>query len=192
MKKDFKVIILVSLCGMIYSCTTPKIYTDYTNVKPVINFNLCGIGPLVPKFSTEEDVRKFLGKPDFYEKKWVHRCAICLKERALKMYYTRYGLEIYLTRGVRRHDKRTIFYMKVDSTSQLKTDSGFGIGSNLKQIEHQFGDVKLLGYNENLKNYKSVSIYYYDQLARYVSFSLFDYSNPKSKEEFRVNEIWLR
>lgn len=172
------------------SCTTPKIYTEYSKVNPVINFNLCGIGPLIPRFSTEEDVKKFLGKPDVYDKKWVHRCAICLKELSLTMKYKKHGLTIYLTRN-RRHDKRTIFYMKIDSTSNLKTESGFGIGSDLSELGTAFGDLKMTGVMNYNRYSEQVRIELRDQLGRYASFKLVDYSRPKTKNDFRVHEIWF-
>lgn len=163
---------------LIYSCTTPKIYTDYSKVNPVINFNLCGIGPLIPKFSTEQDVIKFLGKPDVYRKKWVHRCAICLKERALTMYYTRFGLEIYLTRGVRRHDKRTIHYMKIDSTSQLKTESGFGIGSNLTELQSASSEFERLSFVR-------------DQVGRLRMIEFNPVGKIKGFDSHIISEIWF-
>ena len=140
MKITPTIIILIT-----FVCLEGCVYTK-TVVKPPEELYIMpyyGIDSIYVGISNKKDVVNQLGNTKV-ERKWrPNSYPIALGEFVQVIHYPEYGLTFICdhTNG-RRFARKTVREIMIDSTSQIKTRLGNGIGSSYDQIISEFGNTK--------------------------------------------------
>jgi len=135
--------------------------------------------------STVKDIKKYIGKTRVRTVFRSNDFPILLGEFIKEIRYPelRLTFEVSAPRG--KFSKKTLESIRIDSTSKIKADNGFGIGTSYQEVAKEFGD-------ENLgisKSKKRRLIYYLTNNYSIYSGIYIDISKESDTSNFEVEQI---
>lgn len=140
MKIKLTILILITYV-VLQGCAYTR--TSVRPTKEIFILPYYGVDSIFVGISTKKDVLNQLGYTKI-ERKWrPNSYPIELGEFVQVLHYPDYGLTFLCdhTNG-RRFARKTVREIIVDSTSQIKTHQGNGVGSSYYQIISEFGNTK--------------------------------------------------
>ena len=136
-----------------YSCrTTRESHTNNINYK-LIPFS--GIDRINIGVSNSKDIVGYIGKSKIIRKWRSNSYPLFLGEISHEIKYPNLGLTFIVSGYKGRFSKKTLEYIIIDSTSNIKTSNGIGIGSGYFDLINEFGVTKFSrGPSSTLMSYE--------------------------------------
>lgn len=189
MKIKLIILILTSYIGL-QGCAYTK--TGVKSPKEIFILPYNGIDSIFVGISTKKDVLTQLGQTKIEHKWRPNSYPIELGEFVQVLYYPEYGLTFLCDhKNGRRFARKTVREIVIDSTSQIKTLLGNGVGSSYYQIISEFGNTK---FSRGSFPTSSITHLTYDKLNEKNIYTIMHFQQYSIVDtiEFQVKKISIK